>query len=203
MALTGKQIGLIVSVVGACVLVLTMCGGGCGFIINQYVEYNKRQHEEQVRQQTVQRDDANRQDQIDREEKVELVFEKQRKEGETTIITVRNTATKATCAITGFRFIVTDPDVLKEIEKRIPDKGIGAQNPSDDVMIHEGCWRSDHTYIFYGDLGLNIDPNKPHDLKFWISSDKLKGLKLKGTLTIEYQGGKEATVPDVYFYGPK
>ena len=106
-------------------------------------------------------------------------------------LTLKNDSPKTTVAITGFDYRISDPDLLRQIEHRLPygsRNGVGARNTTDRVVFYDGRWTNRGEYTFRKRVGLHIPPGNVGDLELKIENRLWNGLEFLGTLEIHYTG---------------
>lgn len=104
------------------------------------------------------------------------------------VVTVKNSSRTRPANVTEATFTITDSATLDKIAKiHPPPRGIGAANHVDDLFFKQGFWLGD-SYVYCVRLGLNVEPGgKATDLRLAVLDSRLKNVRLKGDLSINYE----------------
>lgn len=152
---------------------------------------------------------------------VELVVVDTQVESGATIIKVRNTAMKAKCYISGWKFMVGNPKQVKQIDsltekaKRAQDKKLKKperESPSSCYFCDYGCsalggddgdggWKCSG-YAFWGNTNITLEPDTTTTLRFIAADPCLKEMEFDGRMFISFNGGdmketREIIIPQV------
>jgi hypothetical protein len=108
-----------------------------------------------------------------------------------TYLTLENRSTRVAAAITGLSFEITDPELLRQIEKRVPKPqgplAMGS-NSSSDAIFRVGSWTGENVFQFNCEGNFNIKAGEVGDIKLKIINKRWAGNPFIGNVSVYYNG---------------